>query len=73
MDAFRAYVDLSEVLGQQQGVKLQLLVDDTETGINEIEDGKITVGNASIYNLAGQRLGRIQRGVNIVNGKKILK
>ena len=28
---------------------------------------------AAIYNLAGQRLNKIQKGINIVNGKKILK
>ncbi len=27
----------------------------------------------NIYNLAGQRISRMQRGINIVNGKKILK
>ena len=26
----------------------------------------------SIYNLAGQRLSKLQKGINIVNGKKIL-
>ena len=29
--------------------------------------------NNAIYNLAGQRLGKTQKGINIVNGKKILK
>jgi hypothetical protein len=33
----------------------------------ETEDG------ASIYNLSGQRIMRIQKGINIINGKKILK
>ncbi|MBO7137598.1 MAG: hypothetical protein J6V92_03930, partial [Bacteroidaceae bacterium] len=28
---------------------------------------------AAYYNLAGQRLNKMQRGINIVNGKKILK
>ena len=28
--------------------------------------------NQKVFNLQGQRLGRMQRGVNIVNGKKIL-
>ncbi len=27
---------------------------------------------AAIYNLAGQRLGKMQKGINIVNGKKVL-
>ncbi|MCR5850812.1 MAG: hypothetical protein K6G92_08895 [Bacteroidaceae bacterium] len=29
--------------------------------------------NEAIYNLAGQRLQKMQRGINIVNGKKVLK
>ena len=30
-------------------------------------------GDAIIYNLAGQRIGKIQKGINIMNGKKIVK
>lgn len=29
--------------------------------------------NSVIYNLAGQRLNKVQKGINIINGKKILK
>jgi len=29
--------------------------------------------NCQIFNLAGQRIQKIQEGINIVNGKKILK
>ena len=29
-------------------------------------------GNANIYNVAGQRMGKMQKGINIVNGKKII-
>ena len=41
-------------------------------GIKEVEGGKLNVDNA-IYNLAGQRLSKMQKGINIVGGKKILK
>ncbi|MBO4839724.1 MAG: hypothetical protein J5524_01330 [Bacteroidaceae bacterium] len=30
-------------------------------------------GNAAIYNIAGQRISKLQKGINIVNGKKILR
>ena len=30
-------------------------------------------GNETIYNLAGQRVSKVQKGIYIVNGKKILK
>ena len=46
-------------------------IDETITGIErvpEVQDGS----EATIYNLAGQRLGKTQKGINIVNGKKIL-
>ena len=33
----------------------------------------LSKGEGVIYNLAGQRLSKMQRGINIVNGKKILK
>jgi hypothetical protein len=32
----------------------------------------MTIDNA-IYNLAGQRMSKMQKGINVVNGKKILK
>ena len=43
---------------------------DNGTGISGIGvDGE----NTPIYNLAGQRLGKMQKGVNVMNGKKVLK
>ena len=33
----------------------------------------LSKGEGAIYNLSGQRLGKMQKGINIVNGKKILK
>ena len=30
------------------------------------------MSNGEIYNLAGQRIGKLQKGVNIVNGKKVM-
>lgn len=35
-------------------------------------DGNISRSNAEIFNLAGQRLSKAQKGVNIINGKKVL-
>lgn len=63
---FRAYFDVPA------GTEVKALdFDDEATGIAspfmETEDG------AAIFNLLGQRLSKIQKGVNITNGKKILK
>ena len=44
---------------------------DTITGINEINNGQQSTDITPIYNLAGQRLQKMQKGINIVNGKKI--
>ena len=41
------------------------------TGIANVE--KVQVENGAIYNVAGQRLQKMQKGINIVNGKKVLK
>ena len=45
--------------------------DDDATGIQTFTPA-IAEGEA-IYNIAGQRLSKMQKGINIVNGKKILK
>ena len=37
-----------------------------------MSNGQWKMGNAQIYNLAGQRLSKPQRGINIVNGKKVV-
>ena len=43
-------------------------VDDIEA----IDNGQLTIDNAIIYNLSGQRLTKPQRGVNIIDGKKVI-
>ncbi|MBO7120678.1 MAG: hypothetical protein J6W03_10220 [Bacteroidaceae bacterium] len=42
-------------------------LDDDPTGINDLKDL-----NDVIFNISGQRLSKPQRGVNIINGKKVL-
>ena len=43
---------------------------DTTTGIDEIVNGK-SLNSKSIFNLQGQRIKGLQKGLNIVDGKKI--
>ena len=45
--------------------------EDEATAIKTIDNGQLTTDGV-IYNLAGQRMGKMQKGINIVNGKKIL-
>lgn len=55
------------------GVKAFTFVfNDIVTGIQVVDNVQGTMDNAEIYNLAGQRMSKMQRGVNIVNGKKVL-
>ena len=53
------------------GAREFFLFEDDATGINEELRNKNE--ESSIYNLAGQRIQKMQRGINIVNGKKVLK
>lgn len=46
---------------------------DTMTGISLTEEGRSQMEDGAIYNLAGQRLSKTQRGINIVGGKKIIR
>ncbi len=41
-------------------------------GIKTMDNGQLKMDNSNIFNLAGQRMNKLQRGVNIVNGKKII-
>ena len=41
------------------------------TGISNIKAE--TINDGAVYNLAGQRMNKLSKGINIVNGKKIIK
>ena len=45
--------------------------EDDATGIKDLKDLKDS--NDFIYNLAGQRINKLQQGINIINGKKVLR
>ena len=61
-------------LNTSAGVKgFTFVFDDDATGISLMEDGRSQMEDGAIYNLAGQRINKMQRGINIVNGKKVLK
>ena len=67
---FRAYFTVPDAVGVKANI-ITLNLDGTETAIECIDNVQTTKGNGVIYNLAGQRLSKMQKGVNIVNGKKI--
>lgn len=50
-------------------VKAFFFTEDDATGIKDLKHNE----GKAIYNLAGQRISKMQKGINIINGKKILK
>jgi len=63
---FRAYFDIPA------GTEIKAIsFDDIEDTISLIQTD--AEENDAIYNLAGQRVQKMQKGINIINGKKILK
>jgi hypothetical protein len=59
-------------LSTAAGVKGYLFSFDNETAIANVNVNDNLIEGA-IYNIAGQRLSKMQKGINIVNGKKMLK
>ena len=54
-------------------VKAFFFSGDDATGINEELRIKNDESSDLIFNLAGQRVSKMQKGINIINGKKVLK
>ena len=65
MNAFRAYIQA------KTDAPVKMFIGDFETSINEL-NANLGQGEA-IYNVAGQRISKMQKGINIVNGKKVLR
>lgn len=66
--AYRAYFTV-ETSGAVKALNFNF---DAVDAIEAIDNGQLTLDNAEIYNLAGQRVNKAQRGIYIVNGKKVL-
>ena len=77
MKAFRAYFDLYDKLASREsaGAKIFINYDGNPTSIEGIST--VENGNNDIYSVSGQYMGkdakRLQRGVYIKNGKKVVK
>ena len=67
--ANKAYLNLGADLGSGavKGIRWDIV-----DGIEAVTNGQQPMVNSQIFNLAGQRMSKLQRGVNIVNGKKVL-
>jgi len=64
--AHKVYLALGGAASDVKGFDLE---GDDATGIDNVNDN---LNDGPIFNLAGQRVGKMQKGINIVNGKKIM-
>ena len=68
---YRAYIQIEQnTVDAARGLSFFIDGDET-TGISQIENGKLNDEN-SVYNLNGQRVAAPQKGLYIVNGKKVV-
>lgn len=69
LKAFRGYISVA-------GAGVKALNFNFDGGATSIGEELSSEGEASreetVFNLAGQRLGKVQKGINIVNGKKVV-
>ena len=70
LGANRAYIAAQQG-GQVKGFVINLN-GDLPTGVAQMDGEKLNADDAAIFNLNGQRISKPQKGVNIVNGKKVL-
>ena len=45
---------------------------DLTTGVNAVDNGQLTMDNGAIFDLSGRRLSKPAKGINIINGKKVV-
>ena len=69
LSPYKAYLKGLQVV-QTQGVRMIFNEDDYETGVSAIES--LLQDNARIYDLNGRELKTLSKGVNIVNGVKVI-
>ena len=75
MPANRAYLPLlTEAISGSNAKEIMLYWDDEEaTGIERMRNVENEImRNGSIYNLNGQKLSAPQKGINIINGRKVI-
>ena len=75
MPANRAYLPLlTEAISGSNAKEIMLYWDDEEaTGIERMRNVENEImRNGNIYNLNGQKLSAPQKGINIINGRKVI-
>ena len=67
MKAFRAYI-----YAQDTSAPVKMYIGGIETAISEINADAAAEEQGAIFNLAGQRVNKAQKGIYVINGKKVL-
>lgn len=67
---FKAFINISDIPASVKGFSFDFV--DDATGMSEELRMKNEESKSAIYNLAGQRLSKPAKGINIVNGKKVM-
>ena len=70
LGANKAYLETAASGGAVKGFTLDF--DDLATDINTVQGSGFKVQDSKIYNIAGQRLNKPMKGINIINGQKIV-
>ena len=66
-NANKVYLPASALATTAQALRL------TRDGETSIENAPLTIDNVAIYDLTGRRVEKMEKGIYIVNGKKIIK
>ena len=69
--AGKAYLETTTPLTQPDAARLTIVFDDEATGIQNLTPA-LSEGEGVVYNLRGQRVAQPQKGLYIVNGKKVV-
>jgi hypothetical protein len=69
LNPFRAYLTASETASEEASA-LRISFENTTTGVEAVK--ALTDGEAQIYDLNGRKLSKLRKGINIVNGVKVI-
>ena len=72
VDLFGVVMSINGVGYEMPNRVSEVKIINNEDGIGSLTPSPSPVGEGSIYNLSGQRLQKPQRGVNIIDGKKVV-
>ena len=70
--ANKAYINTDLIVNAPTASRSAFIMFDEATGIKAVQGNDVTAKQEGIFNLNGQRLNQLKKGLNIVNGKKVM-